>query len=506
MKQTKTMTNQLTLVRLGIDTKYEHIIYLQADCFVCKSEGFEASTRILVTVNNQSIIATLDIIRSDLLKSHEASLSESAWKRLGVKEGDFITLSHVNPVASFKSVRSKIYGNELAQEEFDAIIGDVVEGKYSNIQLASFITACASDHLNIMEIVRLTKAMIKVGEQLRWEQACVTDKHSVGGIPGNKTTPIVVAIIAEAGLLIPKTSSRAITSPAGTADTVETMTKVDLNIEQMRNVVGKEGGCIVWGGAIGLSPADDIIIRVERSLDIDPPGQMVASVLSKKAAVGTTHVVIEIPVGPSAKVRSEQEFLKFKQYFETVANAIQLNVKVLKTDGSQPLGRGIGPALEAKDILQILNNDKNAPNDLKQKALMIAGEILEFANKTPVNQGILLAKQILESGNALKKFIAICEAQGGFREPSIANYTYDVVATHKGTVIKIDNRNLAMIAKLAGAPHDPEAGITFFARMGTTLEKGQLLYRIHAKSKGELEYSLNYARTMPNIIKLSHGE
>jgi thymidine phosphorylase len=495
--------NKLKLVRLGIDTKNEFIIYIHEDCFVCKSEGFETSTRILVTANHQSIIATLDIIRSKILKPSEASLSESTWERLNVKENDFVTLSHINPVTSLKYIRSKIFGNELTANEFDDIISDIVAGKYSNIHLSSFITACATANLNVTEIIHLTKAMVKAGKQLHWDHPCVMDKHSVGGIPGNRTTPIVVAIVAEAGLIIPKTSSRAITSPAGTADTVETMTVVDLSVEKMRQVVNLEGGCIAWGGTIGLSPADDIIIRVERSLDIDPTGQMVASVLSKKAAVGATHVVIDIPVGPTAKIRSEQEFLKLKEYFEVVDKALGLKVKVLKTDGSQPLGKGIGPALEAKDILSVLNNDKQAALDLKQKSILLAGTLLEFGGKSPPGQGHLLAQQLLENGAAFKKFIAICKAQGGFKEPPTAAYTYGIVAAHKGTVVEIDNRNLAMVAKLAGAPHDPAAGIEFFARIGSAIDKGQLLYRIHTESKGALQYALSYARSIPNIVKIS---
>lgn len=495
--------NNLKLVRLGIDTKYEFIIYMHADCFVYKSEGFEASTRILVSSGNNSIIATLDIIRSDMINPSEASLSESAWKQLGAKEGDFITLSHINPLTSLKYIRSKIHGNELSANQFDEIILDIVAGRYSNIHLSSFITACATNNISINEIVNLTKSMVKAGEQLQWNHKYVMDKHSVGGIPGNRTTPIVVAIVAEAGLIIPKTSSRAITSPAGTADTLETMTTVDLSVEKMRQVVDKENGCFAWGGAIGLSPADDIIIRVERSLDLDPTGQMVASVLSKKAAVGATHVVIDIPVGSSAKIRSDEEFNKLKEYFELVGLAIGLNVKVLKTDGSQPLGKGIGPALEAKDILAVLNNDNNAPLDLKDKAIFFAGSILEFGNKLPLKQGIILANQLLENGAALKKFMQICDAQGGFKEPPTAAFTYAITAPHNGTVTGIDNRNLAMVAKLAGAPHDPAAGIEFFARLGTQVSKGQLLYRIHAESKGALSYSLSYARSIPNIVKIS---
>lgn len=494
--------NRLKLVRLGIDTKHEFIIYMHVDCLLRKSQGFESNSRILVTANDSSIIATVDIINSSILEAHQASLSESAWEHLRVKEGDYISLSYVNPVTSLKAVRSKIYGNRVKDGEFHEIIKDIVLGKYSNIQIASFLTACASNSLNLTEICYLTQAMINVGAQLKWDYPLIVDKHSVGGLPGNRTTPIIVPIVAAAGLIIPKLSSRSITSPAGTADTVETMTPVNLNEEQIRQVIEKEGGCMAWGGALKLSPADDVIIRVERSIDLDPEGQMIASVLSKKSAIGATHVIIEVPVGPFAKIRSDQTFLRLKEYFILVGKKVGLEIHVIKTVGDQPVGIGVGPALEARDILQVLNNDKSAPQDLKEKSIMLAGALLELGKKASFGKGIETARQLLENGQALKKFFAICKAQGGFKTPPSASYQQDVVALQAGKILWIDNRNLALVAKLAGAPQDPAAGLEFFAKLDMQVEKGQLLYRIHAETKGLLEYSLAYAKAMPDIVKI----
>lgn len=496
-------SNTLQLVRLGIDTQNEFIIYIHADCSVCKSEGFVAETQVQITLHETSIIAKLNIIQSALLTVNEASLSESAWKRLNAKIGDVIKLQHPDPVMSLHYVRSKIYGHELSQIEFDEIVKDIILGKYSNAQLATFITACARENLNIQEITRLTQSMVQSGEQLHWNYPYIMDKHSIGGIPGNRTSPIVVAIVAASGLIIPKTSSRAITSPAGTVDTIETMTTVALSVPQIRNVIDKEGGCMAWGGAIGLSPADDIIIGVERFLDLDPEGQLIASVLSKKIAMGASHVVIDIPVGPTAKIRSEEIFLRLKNSFTQIGKLYGLIVQVVKTEGIEPLGIGIGPALEAKDILSVLNNEKNCPLDLKNKSIKLAACLLEMGKKADVGKGILLAKHILESGEALKKFLAICTAQGGFKEPKSAKYTVDVNAVEDGYVVLIDNRNLSRIAKLAGAPHDSAAGIEFFAKKGMHIQKDQPIYRIHAETKGELEYALKFARSMPNIIKFS---
>lgn len=497
-------SNSLKLVRLGIDTQQELIVFVPTNCFIYASEGFQAATQVVVSLHDQTIVAILNLVHSDILKACEASLSESAWERLGAAEGDEIQLSHALPLTSLGYVRSKIHGNKLKADEFEAIIDDIVAGKYTNIHLASFITACANDNLSIQEIVYLTQAMMKAGEQVHWDSPVIVDKHSVGGIPGNRTTPIVVALVAAAGLIIPKTSSRAITSPAGTADTIETMTQVNLSVSDIQAVVAREGGCMVWGGALGLSPADDILIRVERALDLDPMGQMIASVLSKKAAVGATHVVIDIPVGPTAKIRSHDDFIRLKDHFFCVGKALGLQIYTLKSDGHQPLGQGIGPSLEAKDILAVLRNDNHAPVDLKEKALLLASILMEFSEVVPLGQGLELAKQLLANGAALKKFMAMCEAQGGFKEPSTAPLTYNICATSTGIVSEIDNRSLAQVAKLAGAPHDPTAGIEFFAKLGTKVGVGQTLYRIHAESKGALEYACAYALSMPMIVKIRY--
>jgi thymidine phosphorylase len=393
-------------------------------------------------------------------------------------------------------------GNTLEPAAFARIIQDIVDCNLSNIQLSAFLTACVGDGLNDDEVIALTKAMIDVGFRLEWGQSKVFDKHSIGGLPGNRTTPIVVAIVAAAGLTIPKTSSRAITSPAGTADTMETLTNVNLSVEQMKNVINQEGGCLVWGGSVQLSPADDIMIRVERALDIDSEGQLIASVLSKKAAAGSTHVVIDIPVGPTAKVRSEEAAKLLSKNIIAVGRAIGLNVATVITDGRQPIGRGIGPALEALDVLSVLQNTVTAPKDLRQKAILLAGKLLEMGEKASVGQGEALAADILDSGKAWEKFQRICIAQGGLKTPETGLYRQIIKADKSGTIMAIDNRKIAKIAKLAGAPDATTAGIYLSASLGLRVNKGQDLFEIFAESPGELAYALEYLKANADIIKI----
>lgn len=492
--------NRLRVRRLGIDTYRHPVIYMRADCPVCRSEGFEAQSRVEIHVNSHSITATLNVVHGDILVPGEVGLSEWAWNLLGAQEGEFATFSHARTLDSMGFVRAKVYGEHLHAAEIDAIVQDVVAGHYSDVHLAAFITACSGDHLQLDEIVSLTQAMVATGERLQWPQAQIMDKHCVGGLPGNRTSPLVVAMVTAAGLIMPKTSSRAITSPAGTADTMETLCPVELDLPTMRRVVEQVGGCLVWGGAVHLSPADDILIRVERTLDLDSEGQMVASVLSKKASAGSTHVLIDIPVGPSAKVRTPEAGRQLARLLEEVGLRLGLTVRVLLTDGSQPVGRGVGPALEAHDILATLQGLSEAPDDLRQRAVLLAGRILELSGKVEHGEGEITVAGLLTDGSAWRQFQRICEAQGGMREPPRARWTHPVVAARAGTVLAINNRQLARVAKLAGAPISPAAGLYIDAKLGENLDKGQPLFTVHAESPGELEYALEYVRRHPDIF------
>ncbi|HSN41373.1 MAG TPA: thymidine phosphorylase family protein [Burkholderiales bacterium] len=493
----------LKIRRMGIDTHQEPVIYMRADCHICRSEGFESQSRVLINCGGHVIIGTLNVVTDNQLLSHdEAGLSDAAWRMLRAHEGDYAELSHPEPLESLSHVRAKVYGQRLEDGQMTAIVRDIAAGRYSELHLSAFVTACAGNHLDLGETVALTRAMVEVGERMTWSAAPVVDKHCVGGLPGNRTTLLVVPIIAAYGLTMPKTSSRAITSPAGTADTMEMLAPVNLDIHAIRRVVEREGGCIVWGGAVRLSPADDILIRVERPLELDSAGQMVASVLSKKLSAGSSHVVIDIPVGPTAKVRNRETARALSEQMIEVGRALGLDVCVAVTDGSQPVGRGIGPALEARDALAVLRGDNNAPQDLRERSLALAGEILELATNIPTGTGYDLANAILSDGRAWKKFQAICEAQGGMREPPRSRHTHTVTALRAGCVTRIDNRRLSRIAKLAGAPTDPAAGLDFFAPLGSSIEADQPLFTIHAESPGELAYAREYLASQKDIVVL----
>jgi len=492
--------NRLLARRAGIDTYQQSVVYMRSDCAVCRAEGFQSQAQVEVIANGRHLFAILHQVTSDWLRNDEIALSEAAWNLMGATEGEELVVRHPPLLDSLAHLRSKVHGATLDYAALRALMEDVSHGRLSDIHLASFVTVCAGRGLDLDETVALTRAMVDVGERIDWGASPVMDKHCIGGLPGNRTTPLVVSIVAACGVVMPKTSSRAITSAAGTADVMETLAPVDLDLAAMRRVVEREGGCVVWGSAMRLSPADDVLIRVERPLGIDSEGLMVASILSKKAAMGSQRVLIDIPVGPLAKVRSDAAAGQLSRSLVAVGTALGLQVQTVFTDGSQPVGRGVGPALEAMDVMAVLERQADAPQDLRERALLLAGLILEMAGKAAVGAGQAMAREALDGGRALAKFIAICEAQGGLRVPPQAAHTHCVTAPADGVVSAIDTRLVARMAKLAGAPRDPAAGATMHVRVKDRVELGQPLFTLHSESLGELQYALSFVRSQLPIV------
>lgn len=476
----------LKLRRIAIDTHRESIAYLSRHCTQYRVEEFQALAKIHVCADGRQIPATLNIVDDDaILAPEELGLSEEAFRVLGVPAGTLVRIEHPRPVESIAAVRAKIQGRILTAEEYGAVIRDIAALRYSKMEVAAFLVACAA-FMTAEEVLYLTRAMSAVGQRLDWGDRPVVDKHCIGGIPGNRTSMIVVPIVAAHGLTIPKTSSRAITSPAGTADTMEVLARVNVGVDEMKSIVAACNGCLIWGGHVNLSPADDILISVERPLCLDTREQMVASIMSKKLAAGSTHLLIDLPVGPSAKLANGAEAMRLRKLFEFVADRFGLSVEVITTDGSQPIGNGIGPVLEAEDVMAVLAGEPGAPVDLREKSLRLAAHLLEYDPALRGGAGYARARDLLESGAALKQMHRIMDAQG----PSDCNsdlgqLTFDVKAPADGIVSGIDCLQMNRLARTAGAPLDKGAGIRLFKKIGDPVEQGQPLYRVYTFDQPE---------------------
>ncbi len=229
---------------------------------------------------------------------------------------------------------------------------------------------------------------------------------------------------------------------------------------------------------------------------------MIASVLSKKIAAGATHLVLDLPVGPTAKVRSVEAAEALSAGLIAVAEAFGIRARVTLGDGRQPIGRGIGPALEAEDVLGVLQGREDAPEDLKARALTIAGALIELGGLAPNGQGEAVAAGALADGRAWAKFQRICEAQGGMRTPPKSKHRHVIAADRTGCVGEIDNRLIAKLAKLAGAPEAKAAGVELHAKVGNPVSAGEPLCTVHADTPGELVYALHYAAANPGMIRV----
>ena len=484
----------LALRRVGIDTYRENVAYLHRDCAIYRAEGFQALSKVEIHANGRHILATLNVVDDlNIVECNELGLSEDAFARLGVVDGHPATVQQAEPPASTNALSRKIAGERLNREEFRVIVADIAQGHYSKIELTAFLIATHRDELDREEVLFLTEAMVASGRRLDWRETQVVDKHCIGGIPGNRTSMLVVPIVAAHGLLCPKTSSRAITSPAGTADTMEVLAQVQLGVDQLQAIVREHRACLAWGGTADLSPADDVLISVERPLHLDSPGQMVASILSKKIAAGSTHLVLDIPIGPTAKVHSMAQAQRLRRLFEYVARHMQLSLDVVITDGRQPIGNGIGPVLEARDVMRVLENDARAPMDLRQKALRLAGRLIECDPDVRGGDGFSIARDILDSGRALARMNAIIAAQGsrGFdhNQPALGPLSFEVAADSAGVITGIDNLQIARIARLAGAPKVGNAGVDLLHKLGEPVARGDRLYRVHACYPADLAFA-----------------
>jgi thymidine phosphorylase len=385
----------------------------------------------------------------------------------------------------------------LSFEKIKSIINDITENKLSDTEITYFISACYPNKLSRKEIIYLAQAMVETGERINFNSKHVMDVHCIGGVPGNRTTMLIVPIIASYGLKIPKTSSRAITSPAGTADTMEVLSDVTFSIERIKSIVEEVNSCIVWGGAVALAPADDKIIKIEKLLSIDSEGQMTASILAKKKSVSANNVLLDIPVGPGSKATNLKQAYNLRNKFEFTARNMGINLRVVFSDGSQPIGNGIGPALEARDVLWCLEKDERAPKDLVLKSLKMSALMIMMVKRMSFNYAFNIAKKILNSGVAHKKMIEIIDAQRPkIKESSkirLGNFSRDVCSHKSGKIVNVDNIIISRIARAAGSPSDARAGVYLYKHARDFVRETEPLYTIYAENKEKLEFAYSIA-------------
>lgn len=459
--------------------------------------GVKALDRVIVSANKKKVIAIVNISQR-MIPVGEIGLYRSVQEELMVNFGDKIKVVASETPESLLFIRKKMAGRILTKREIKRIIEDVVAGTLSAVEITSFVTSLYNHEMTTGEVAALSMAMATTGKTLHLRNRKIFDKHSIGGVPGDKTSMLLVPTVAAAGLTIPKTSSRSITSPAGTADRVECLCPVDLKMPEIKRVVEKTNGCLVWGGAVDLAPADDIFIQIEYPLSIDP--LLLPSVMSKKKAVNAGYVVIDIPTGRAVKTKSIEEAQELGSKFIDLGKRLGIKVECVSTFAEQPIGYGIGPALEAREALKTALTGRG-PEDLIEKVAHLASVLFDFAHMRNSKKKAL---EFIRSGKTGKKLLQIIDSQGGNprirpEDIPVGDKVMRVKSTVSGKIFWFNNASIAQIAKIAGAPKDKGAGVVLHKKLNDRVRKGETLFEIYAEKVYKLNRALKASREL-NIM------
>lgn len=450
--------------------------------------------RMQLKIGDKTSTCVLDLSHS-YIDENTVGLFKDTAIDLGINEGDEIKVNVLPHPKSIDYIISKIKNKTLNAEQLREIVKDINLNNISETELSAFVTSVYINGFNLDETKDFCKELIEIGDKIEFNEDKILDKHSIGGING-RVSMIITPIIASLGYKIPKTASRSITSAAGTADSMEVLAPVSFTVDEIKDIILKVGGVVSWEGKFDLCPVDNKIIKIEHALGVNPEGIMIGSILSKKKSIGSTHLVIDIPVGPEAKVKDKENGERLAKKLIAIGKSLDINIKALLTDGSCPCGNSFGPALEAKSVLEVLENKYF--DSLANKACAISGELLELAGHVKDGEGYNYSKEIITSGKALEKFKEIIKAQGGnifsSEEVPKAKFTKQIISPEDGKITTYSIKQFTKIATLLGAPVDKQAGVLLLKKLGSEVKKGDILFELHSNSEQKLEFTENYLK------------
>ena len=479
----------LNLKHVAISSFNENVAYVHSDCSAYKVDDIKTMTKVEIHGSMQPVYALLEITDDPkLVKPNELGLNNEAFRQINLPEGANVSITLAPPAPSLPIVKRKVAGNILSASEYASIINDIVSKRYSNLDIASFLVASGS-FMTASEVLAMTEALIG-DDVIRWDnESIVVDYHCFGGVPGNKVDIIINSIISAYGLPMPTTCSRSLTSCAGVADTFGVLANVDIDEDKFVKLVKENRGAIACYEGLPIALASKIVSKVERHIGFTQQQHLAASILALKLAAGVTHLVVDIPVGPNSRIKSTNEAMRLRKLIEYVGDMLSLEIDAVITDGSEPIGNGVGAVLEARDVMKVLRNKPDAPQDLLEKSLFMAGRILEFDPKLRGGQGYAVAKEILNSGRALEAINKTIYAQGKAPQPQLGHLTRDIVATTGGVVESINNERINKIGILSGAGQYPGAGLDLLKKVGDRVEQGEVLYRIHSLTSTDFAFA-----------------
>jgi len=486
------LTFQLRTTFVDVQTGDELSVYIHRRD--AKEHGIGESDRLVMSWRGGSPTVVAVNLTSSLIERGQVGLCQDFKRRTKIKNEEVVKIQLLGTPESVKYIAKRLQDQTLSYRETLAIINDIVNYSLDDAVISFYLSKVFFSEISEQELYYITRAMVESGEQFDFGDQLIVDKHSTGGLAGNRITPIVVAIVSALGLTMPKTSSRAVTSPAGTADTFEVLAPVSFSPKEVKSLLKKNNAFLIWG-AEGIAPADDRIIEIANELPVEPFTKLVTSIMAKKVAMGVNCLIVDVPINPTAKVKSLEEAREIEKLFLALGKLFKMKIKVVFYASFGPVGRGIGPALEARDVLRVLQQKENRPQDLQKKAVYYSAELLKMAGRAKNSEAYRQALECLTSGRAWKQMQKIIESQGGrpdidSESIKIGRIVHEVKAEDSGSIRMIDNKALGWVNRSLGNPTIKQAGTYLNRSIGETVEKGETLFTIYATSQARLKYAL----------------
>ena len=417
----------------------------------------------------------------------------------------------------YQIIEKKRNAQELSHEEIEWFAQGVVHHRIPDYQITALLMAIFIRGMNRAETFALTKAMVQSGKQLTFNDPCVVDKHSTGGV-GDKTSFIVGPLASACGVKVPMIAGRGLGHTGGTIDKIESIPgfKTDVSLENFSSLL-KQNHIVLSAQTEEIAPADkDLYSLRDVTATINSIPLITASIMSKKLAEGIAGLVMDIKFGSGSFMKTKMESRQLADSIIDVGKRYGISLMVFITNMDWPLGNTVGHALEIRECIETLKG--KGPKDLEELSLELAAGMIDLAGKgLSYKQSREKARQALDSGEALKKFEQLLKGQGGqvevISDPSrlsVATECYHVRARSEGYIASFKNDEIGgMVLEMGGGRRqktdkiDFTVGIEFAKKPGDVLKKGEVIFTFyHHSSQKQLVQSLE-ERFFQHIMDVS---
>lgn len=464
--------------------------------------GINSMDKVALMYEGKEIVVDADLSHS-YIKPGEVWILKDVVQKYHIQANKPVAIAFTsNSALSIEALKKGLKGVKLNEKETFAIMKDIATNRFTDT-LTTYYSALGFFFPSINhELYVMAKAMAETGEMLHFPWV-VADKHCMWGVPGNETTMIMIPLLTSLGIKMPKTFSKAITTPAATGECVSVLMDISFSKPQIEKLVKEHNTCLVRGGGLDLAPADEKLIRAAYPLSMQSYSRTVVSIMAKKYAMGINHSLIDIPMGPTAKVPDMKTALELKKQFIYVGQKLWMKVHVEITDAIEPIGAGIWAVLQVREVLRVLQHHELRPMDLQNKAVFLAAKIIELVGMAKGHgpargkTAEKLALETIKSGKAWKKMQEIIKAQHG--NPNVksewlqlAKIKKEIKAEKDGTVRSIDMKILNVVARTLGAPIDLQAWLYLRKKTGDAVKKWDIIYVLYANEAPKIQMAIDY--------------